>query len=269
MVEEVKEKKDSGGNLSICVLASGSKGNAIYISDGVCSILVDAGLSGKAIECRMREKQLDPASLDAILVSHEHSDHIQGVGVLSRRYKLPVYIAESTLKAAPQLGRLHETNRFESGHSFSICGLHVHPFSISHDAADPSGFTFQKNGTKIGIATDLGIVTNVVKEHLKDCSVLVLEANHDPDLLLSGPYPWPLKQRIKSRSGHLSNQDTRSLLSEIQHERLKYVVLAHLSEINNTPDSAYQTVGEAISRCRAHLSVALQDRCGELIRIAT
>jgi phosphoribosyl 1,2-cyclic phosphodiesterase len=258
---------DGAGGLSVCVLASGSKGNAIYISDGTCSILLDAGLSGKAIELRMREKDLDPAALTAVLVSHEHSDHIQGVGVLSRRYNLPVYIAKNTLKAAPQLGRLHEANYFECGQGFSIGSLSIHPFSISHDAADPAGFTFQQNGAKIGIATDLGIATTMVKEHLKDCILIVLEANHDSDMLINGPYPWPLKQRIKGRSGHLSNHDSSALLKEIQHDQLKYVVLAHLSETNNTPDMAYQTVGEALTRCRAHLSVALQDRCGELIHL--
>ncbi len=268
----MKDSMDSGnrtstGELSVCVLASGSKGNAIYISDGACSILVDAGLSGKAIELRMRERDLDPTTLTAVLVTHEHSDHIQGVGVLSRRYNLPVYIARNTLKAAPQLGKLHEVNHFECGQGFSIGKLSIHPFSTSHDAADPAGFTFQQNGTKIGVATDLGIATAMVKEHLKACALLVLEANHDPDMLINGPYPWPLKQRIKGRSGHLSNQDSRVLLNEIQHDQLKHVVLAHLSETNNTPETAYQTVGEGITKCRAHLSVALQERCGELIRL--
>lgn len=252
-------------SLSVCVLASGSKGNAIYVSDGASAVLVDAGLSGKAIERRMRERGLDPAGLSAILVSHEHTDHIQGVGVLSRRYQLPVYIGRSTLEAAPRLGRLHETSFFECGCDFSVGGLQVHPFSISHDAADPAGFTFQCNGTKIGIATDLGIATAMVKERLKACSLVVLEANHDPDMLMGGPYPWPLKQRIKSRSGHLSNEDSRTLLGEIQHEKLSHVVLAHLSETNNTPDAAYRTVAPALTRCTPQLSVALQDRCGELI----
>lgn len=255
------------GGLSVCVLASGSRGNAIYISDGACSILVDAGLSGKAIELRMREKNLDPAALTAVLVSHEHSDHIQGVGVLSRRYHLPVYIAKETLKAAPELGKLHAVNHFECGRGFSIGKIAIHPFSTSHDAADPAGFTFQQNGAKIGIATDLGVATAMVREHLRACVLLILEANHDPDMLINGPYPWPLKQRIKGRSGHLSNQDSKVLLNEIQHDQLQYVVLAHLSETNNTPETACKTVGEAITRCRAHLSVALQDKCGELIRL--
>jgi phosphoribosyl 1,2-cyclic phosphodiesterase len=260
---------DMPGNqvLSVCVLASGSKGNSVYVSNGESAVLVDAGLSGKAIELRMRERGLDPAALTAIVVSHEHADHIQGVGVLSRRYRLPVHISPDTLAAAPQVGRLHETHHFECGSDFSIGGLRIHPFSISHDAVDPAGFTFQSNGAKIGIATDLGIATAMVRERLKACSLLVLEANHDPDMLMDGPYPWPLKQRIKGRSGHLSNQDSRTLLAEIQHERLAHVVLAHLSETNNTPDAAHRTVAPALTRCTPTLSVARQDRCGELIHL--
>ena len=165
------------------------------------------------------------------------------------------------------MGRLHSTHHFQCGRDFAIGGIQVHPFSISHDAADPAGFTFQVNGARIGIATDLGIATAMVREHLKECSLLVLEANHDPDMLINGPYPWPLKQRIKGRTGHLSNQESRVLLEEIQHEKLAHVVLAHLSETNNTPDAAYQTVAPALTKCTPHLSVALQDRCGELIHL--
>ena len=263
---DVTEKAEQSAALpSVCVLPTGTKGNAMYLSDGVCSILVDAGLSGKVIELRKRERGLAPDALSAIVVSHEHSVHIRGVGVLSRRYRLPVYLAPGTLEAAPQVGRLHTTHRFTCGRDFSIGDIRIHPFSISHDAADPAGFTFQMNGARIGVATDLGIATAMVREHLKECQLLVLEANHDPDMLINGPYPWPLKQRIKGRTGHLSNQASRVLLEEIQHEKLAHVVLAHLSETNNTPDTAYKTVAPALTKCAPILSVALQDRCGELI----
>ncbi len=255
------------GKISVCVLASGSKGNAVYVSDGTCAVLIDAGLSGKAIETRMAERGLCPDQLTAIIVSHEHTDHIQGVGVLSRRHRVPVYIAPETLKAAPQIGKLHEVRPFACGRTFQLGGFQVHPFSVSHDATDPAGFTFQQNGTKIGIATDLGIATGMIRTQLKDCALLVLEANHDPDMLISGPYPWPLKQRIKSRCGHLSNQETTTLLREIAHDRLRHVVLAHLSETNNTPEAAFHTVGPALNNCRARLWVARQDRCGELLAL--
>jgi phosphoribosyl 1,2-cyclic phosphodiesterase len=256
---------DCDYNLAICMLASGSKGNAVFISDGETSILVDAGLSGKEIERRMRSRDLFPDLLDAILVSHEHSDHTRGVGVMSRRYKLPVYISRETEKAVPQIGNLHESRNFECGSTFMINNLQVHPFSISHDAEEPAGFTIGQNGTSIGIATDLGVATAMVKEHLKPCSILVLEANHDPVMLVEGPYPWPLKQRIQGRTGHLSNSDTGTLLKELQHDRLQHVILAHLSETNNTPEKAFEEVSKALTHCRARLTVADQHECGPLL----
>jgi len=255
-------KPKYGYNLSVCTLASGSKGNATYISDGDTSILVDAGLSGRELERRLASRGLNPAQLSAIVVTHEHVDHIRGVGVLSRRYKLPVYINRKTEAASPQLGYLTDIRPFECGQTFQINNLNVHPFSISHDANDPAGFTIGQNGTTIGIATDLGIATSMVREHLKRCALLVLEANHDPKMLEIGPYPWPLKQRIKSRSGHLSNPDSKKLLGELQHPDLKYVILAHLSEINNTPQKAFDEIVQALTRCNASLSVADQYSSG-------
>ena len=255
-------------NLAVCILASGSKGNAIFISSGDTSLLIDAGLSGIEIERRLRSRGLDPQDLNAILVSHEHSDHIQGVGVLSRRYKLPIYINSKTRKAAsPQLGNLYDFNKFECGSMFTINDLFIHPFSISHDAKDPCGFTVNQNGTKIGIATDLGIATSMVKEHLKGCALLILEANHDEDMLINGPYPWPVKQRIKSRTGHLSNEASKTLLNELQHDGLKHVILAHLSDTNNTPQKAVNEVGRALTRCKPRIDVALQNECGVLLHL--
>ena len=255
-------------NLAVCVLASGSKGNAIFVSDGSTSILIDAGLSGIEIERRLLSKGLSPQDLDAILVSHEHADHIQGVGVLSRRFSLPVYINRRTQQtAATQLGNVCELKRFECGSTFRIENLAIHPFSTSHDAKDPAGFTVSHNGIKIGIATDLGMVTSMVKTHLQSCILLILEANHDADMLTKGPYPWPLKQRINSRVGHLSNAAAKHLLNELQHDRLTHVVLAHLSEINNTPQKALSEVSQAITRCNPQIDVAAQDVCGELLRL--
>ena len=252
-------------NLAICMLASGSKGNATYISDGDTSILIDAGLSGVELQRRLASRNLAPEHLDAIIVTHEHSDHIQGVGVLSRRYKVPVYVSKKTHQASPKLGSLHETKSFECGKTFHISNLIIHPFSVSHDAEDPVGFTIGQNGTTIAIATDLGIATSMVKEHLKHCALLILEANHDPQMLETGPYPWPLKQRIKSRTGHLSNTSSKILLEELQHENLQHVILAHLSEINNTPRLAFDEVAKALTRCGAKLSVADQYTSGPVI----
>ncbi len=253
--------------LSVCVLASGSKGNAIYVSDGHTAILVDAGLSGIEIKRRMQAAGLDAQDLNALVVSHEHSDHIRGVGVMARRYDLPVYISRATAAVArSQLGRMDRVEYFDIGHTFAINDMAVHPFAISHDAADPAGFTIARNGQKIGIATDLGIATGMVKEHLKSCTLLVLEANHDPIMLTEGPYPWPLKQRIKSRDGHLSNHDSGALLSEIKHDNLCHVILAHLSETNNTPQKALQTIQETLDKeDRFELHIACQERCSNLV----
>lgn len=251
--------QDHDCRLSVSVLASGSRGNATYLSDGHTAILIDAGLSGVEIQRRMADKGLDPSSLDAILVSHEHSDHIHGVGVLSRRFDLPVYISDGTLQAAAKaLGKLVGVCPFTCGRPFSIGNLAIHPFSISHDAQDPAGFTIGGNGAKVGVATDLGIVTSVVKTHLAACDILILEANHDPQMLIDGPYPWPLKQRIRGRSGHLSNDDAAQLLETLQHDRLAHVILAHLSEENNTADKARRAIASVLNGAGARLHVASQ-----------
>lgn len=254
--------------LSVCVLASGSKGNAIYVSDGRTAVLVDAGLSGVDIERRLAAVNLSAHRLDALIVSHEHSDHVRGVGVMARRYGVPVYISPKTARAAaPQLGRIDDLRHFDIGLSFSIKGLEIHPFSTSHDACDPAGFTIGCSGLKMGIATDLGIATGMVKHHLKKCDLLILEANHDPTMLIEGPYTWPLKQRIKSRTGHLSNEESRDLLAELAHDGLSHVILAHLSETNNTPEKALRAVQQALTYGSAtpQLHLACQDRCTDLL----
>ncbi len=245
---------------SICMLASGSRGNAVYISSGSTSLLVDAGLSGAELERRLKLRGISPEELDAIVVSHEHDDHLRGVGVLARKHSLPVYISpETETEAHEKLGRIETIRHFCCGIDFFIGDISVHPFSTSHDACDPAGFTFSMNGCKIGIATDMGAATRMVKYRLRGCSCLVLEANHDPRMLEEGPYPWPLKQRIKSRTGHLSNDDSRSLLMDVMHEGLSHVILAHLSGTNNTPEKALSAVAGYTGNCRPEFTVALQD----------
>ncbi|MFW6080269.1 MAG: MBL fold metallo-hydrolase [Desulfosalsimonas sp.] len=254
--------------LSVCVLASGSTGNCIYVSSGQTSVLFDAGLSGVRIEKRMKQCGIRPEDIDAIVVSHEHGDHVTGVGVLSRRYGLPVYINPATQKAlSGQLGSIKNFCTFECGAFFSINDLMIRPFTVSHDAAEPAGFTVENSAGKIGIATDLGFAPAMVRHHLTDCDLLVLEANHDQEMLEHGPYPWPLKQRIKGRSGHLSNEAARDLLMEVMNERLEHVILAHISETNNTPEKALSVVAEP-AECRdLNFSTASQHICGDLIRI--
>lgn len=252
--------------MQICMLASGSRGNSIYISGGGTSVLIDAGLSGVEIERRMKSRGLSMNGIDAIIVSHEHSDHIHGVGVLARRYDLPVYLTPKTLEnGADQLGRLHRVHHFSCGMEFCVNSLTIRPFSISHDAGDPAGFTIGENGRKIGIATDLGIATAMVREHLKSCDCLVLEANHDPLMLEHGPYPWPVKQRVKGRTGHLSNESSRDLLMDVLHDRMSHVILAHLSQTNNTPEKALGVVTESLPDTRLRVSIACQSAATHII----
>lgn len=255
-------------DLSLCMLASGSKGNCIHIAAGGRSLLVDAGLSGREIERRMRQRDLSPDNLLAIVVSHEHADHIRGVGVLARRYGLPVYMSVETESAAlPAIGKLPRTCHFHPGKAFKIPPFTIHPFHVSHDAVDPVGFTIAMNGSRIGIATDLGIATALVEQHLKACHCLVIEANHDMEMLINGPYPWPLKQRIRGRNGHLSNEAAEVLLRSVMHADLKHVILGHLSETNNTSDQALKIVRQAIDGSVADISVALQDRSGPVLTL--
>ncbi len=242
--------------LSVCVLASGSRGNAIYVSDGVTSVLVDAGLSARDIGRRLESRGLDAADLSAILVTHEHTDHVRGVERLCRRFRLPVFLTAGTLAAAPVLQELPEIGTVACGHRFQVGTLTVEPFSICHDARDPAGFVLGANGTRVGIATDLGVATAVVREHLRGCGLVILESNHDPDMLMEGPYPWFLKQRIRGRTGHLSNPDSGRLLSEIAHPGLQQVVLAHLSETNNTPAKALAEAGRSLASAGIRLRAA-------------
>lgn len=254
---------------TVCTLASGSRGNAIYLSSGISSILIDAGLSGIELERRMQARGLSPKRLDAILVSHEHADHIHGVGVMSRRYKLPVYMTEKTRDSLPHsIGKISAIRTFHPGVRFALNDLLIDPFSVSHDAADPSGFTFACNGLKVGLATDLGIATALVKERLKGCRLLILETNHDLRMLEEGPYPWPLKQRIKSRLGHLGNEASRDLLGALVHEGLSHVILAHLSQTNNCPEKAVAAVAPVLNASRTQLTVALQDEPGKVVVVS-
>lgn len=231
------------------------------------SILIDAGLSGVEIERRLNSIKVDPESLSAIIVTHEHSDHVKGAGVLNRRFGIPVYISHKTYQACRNLGKIEDLRFFTCGTSFEIDQILIRPFSISHDARDPAGLTLEYNDQKIGIATDLGIATGLVKEHLKGSNVLYLESNHDPDMLINGPYPWHLKQRIKSRTGHLSNMDTGALISELKTNALKHVILAHLSEENNSPQKAVQEVSKSLNGSTIVLHVAGPDRAGEIITL--
>jgi len=254
-------------SFSVCPLASGSKGNSLFVSCNNSSILIDAGLSGVEIQRRLNRVDVNPESLTGIIITHEHSDHVKGAGVLSRRFNIPVYITSKTHQACSGLGKIEELIFFECGTAFEIDQIRVSPFSISHDAMDPAGLTMEYNGHKIGIATDLGIATTLVKEHLKDSHILYLESNHDPEMLINGSYPWHLKQRIKGRTGHLSNMDAKTLISEVKTDLLQHVILAHLSEENNSPQKAALEVAKSLNGSNIALHVAGPDKPGQVIRL--
>jgi phosphoribosyl 1,2-cyclic phosphodiesterase len=221
--------------LKISILASGSKGNAVYIETGETRLLIDAGLSASEISKRLAAIGVDSSSLHGILISHDHSDHTRGAGILARKLKIPVIISYLTREVCQPLLKKCETAEFESGYAFTFRDISIHPFQTTHDAVDPLGFVIESADGRYGHATDFGIVTRLVVENLKNCRAVVIEANHDEEMLMNGPYPWHLKQRIKSRHGHISNTESVGLLEELLHERLEGVFLAHLSEVNNDP----------------------------------
>jgi len=222
--------------LKVSLLASGSKGNAVYVESGETRLLIDAGLSGVEILKRLSMIGVDSTTLNAILISHDHTDHIKGAGTLARKLKIPLLVSYQTRQACENHLKKTECTEFESGYSFAFRDLMIDPFPITHDAVDPVGFTIESREGRMGFATDFGIVTRLVTNKLSHCRMLVLEANHDEQMLLDGPYPWHLKQRIKSKHGHISNAESMLLLEELLHDRLEGVLLAHLSEVNNSPE---------------------------------
>jgi phosphoribosyl 1,2-cyclic phosphodiesterase len=245
--------------LKVQVLASGSSGNAVLVETPGTRLLVDCGLSGAEAAKRISAAGCLPEEISAILVSHEHADHIQGVGVMARRFGVPVYLTQGTLAGSNgQLKQGVRTRNMEAGEEFSVGEVRVRPFSIPHDAADPVGFTFSWGGVKAGLATDIGFSTALIRQHLSGCNLLILEANHDPALLQGSSYPWEVKRRIRGRKGHLSNEEAGQLLERVLHDGLEEVVLAHLSEKNNRPELALQEARRALESCRMSAGVGLR-----------
>jgi phosphoribosyl 1,2-cyclic phosphodiesterase len=289
--------------MRMTVLASGSKGNSTLVSSSRTRILVDAGLSCRELLKRMQMAGEDPAAIDALLITHEHQDHVQGLAVLARRLGVPVYFTKATHRAwmrwtmphkrityaawlaqrqqdlaqrqmaeaaqptatlAPAAERegpcedespaarqddpctLPGVEYFAAGSGFSIGDIAITPFTIPHDAADPVGFVFEADGIRMAIATDLGYIPPNVKMAIRNCDVLMIESNHDLEMLRDGPYPWSVKQRVMSRVGHLSNEAASDFLEKNYDGNASYVVLAHLSECNNLPELARVTAERAL-----------------------
>jgi phosphoribosyl 1,2-cyclic phosphodiesterase len=256
--------------LRVCLLASGSKGNSLFVEAGETKILVDVGLSAREITVRLEKIGVAAADLNGILISHEHGDHIRGAGTLARRFKIPVLISYPASKQTHEHFRSARLIEFETGCSFEFRDILIDPFPITHDAADPVGFVIDSHEARIGVATDLGIVTRLVQEKLKKSKVLVLESNHDEDMLLNGPYPWHLKQRIKSRHGHLSNVESAELLIKVMHPGLEGVFLAHLSEANNHPEIALEEYRRQLSGttvCSPRIVIGSQQNISEVLTL--
>ncbi len=232
--------------MRFCLLASGSRGNAIWVEEGGVAVAVDNGLSAREFRLRAARRGLDLKKLAAVIISHEHRDHINGVGPLARALKIKVHANEATMEAArPYLHKVEE-KIFTTGEAIDFGPLRVHTLPISHDAAEPVAFVIEGRDGALGLATDLGAVTNLVRQRLMGLTSLILEFNHDYDRLMEGPYPWPLKQRVRSRTGHLANEDAAELVAQIYHSGLKHLVLAHLSQTNNTPLLALKAAREAL-----------------------
>ncbi len=219
----------------------------------------------------MRAVDAEPGRLRAIVVTHEHTDHIQGVGIMARRYRIPVYLTQGTLKASRGIFKGKEQVRlFHNDEAFAVGDLHFQPFSLSHDAADPVNFAVSAGDSRLAVATDTGIVTHLVRERLRGSDLVVIESNHDPDMLMNGPYPWHLKQRINGNQGHLANGRAAETLSALAEEGLKQAVLAHLSEQNNRPDLALEACRSKLDGrggAGFRLSVASQSRPSEIFVI--
>lgn len=248
-------------SVSVSVLASGSRGNCALVQTSTTRILVDAGISCRETFRRMKALGEDPRLLSAIVITHEHCDHVYGLAVLAKKLRVPVFMTGATHQTwaramrdengvRPSMDRLEV---FFAGKSFQIGDIAVTPFTIPHDAADPVGFTFRAEGVKIGMATDLGYIPASVRDHLRKCEVLMLESNHDVEMLRVGPYPWSVKQRVMSRVGHLSNDALAQFFTSDYDGGAAYVVLAHLSEHNNHPELARKAAEKALGPRRTLL----------------
>jgi phosphoribosyl 1,2-cyclic phosphodiesterase len=227
--------------MKVCILASGSKGNSILVSGIQTNILIDAGLSGRKIFERVEQIGVEKSSLKALFITHEHSDHIKGAGVVVRKLGVPLFINSLTFESAVyRIGEIEKVKIFENGYSFTFNEFLIEPFSVPHDCADNSCFVISERDSsgKLVILTDLGYPSKLVKEKIKNSTTIILESNHDFEKLMNGPYEWWLKQRIKSKNGHLSNSQACDLINEVIHPGLKNIVLAHLSEENNEPEIA-------------------------------
>lgn len=253
-------------------IASGSSGNCLYAGNEETHILIDAGISCKRICEGLKSFALEGKDIQGILITHEHADHISGLGVLSRKFHIPIYATEGTLRQISEMENLGEIDSdlfqpIEVGREFKVGNLSVESFSISHDAADPVSFLVRDGEKKLGMVTDLGYYDEAIVERLKDSNLLYVEANHDVHMLQAGPYPYYLKRRILGEKGHLCNEKAAQLVTELMNDRLKQVILGHLSKENNYPDLALATVKNEVEDS-VKVEVAPRSYAGHLFDLA-
>ncbi len=266
------KSKGSEGDVEVCVLASGSSGNCIYVGGTSMGILIDAGISCKVTTERLLAAGIDPLRIAAVCVTHEHEDHKGSLAVLHRRMGLQLFANTGTIEAlerSPKTAGL-PWQIFSTGHPFEVGTLCIEPFRVPHDSYDPVGFIISEGKKRVGVVTDLGMPTELVRQRLKNCGIIVLEANHDEDMLRDSTRPWSLKQRIAGRQGHLSNLKAGELLCDVACAELHTVFLAHLSRDCNRPQLATYTVGEALRRrglSHIRLCMTYPDQASEMARL--
>ena len=265
--------------MRLCSIASGSSGNCIYVGSDNTHLLVDTGISKKRIEEGLHSLDIKGEELDGILITHEHSDHIQGLGVFSRKYEIPVYATPGTIdgiRSYSGLGRMPEglLHPIHTDEPFILGDITVDPFRISHDANEPSGYRFENDGKAVAVATEQGKSDEYTVEHLENLDAVLLEANHDIHMLEVGAYPYYLKQRILGDKGHLSNELSGQLLCDILHDNLKHIILGHLSKENNYARLAYETVKLEVTLAdndykgdELHMFVAKRDSVSEAVAV--
>ncbi len=261
--------------LNFCSLYSGSSGNCLFVETENTKLLIDAGVSLKKIEKGLGDLNLSASQLDGVIVTHEHTDHIQSLGNLSKKFDIPVFATSQTFDAMPKQSEKisdHNKKNINIDEKFAIGDIEILPFSIPHDAANPCGYTLFSDHKKISIATDIGHMTNPIIKHIEGSEFLLLEANYDPEILKFTKYPFKLKNRIAGPTGHLSNQDAGQTINYLIKAGLKNAILGHLSKESNFPELAYQTVMDELIANGTnlddfHLSIASRDYPGKIIHI--
>ena len=254
-------------SITVCILASGSKGNCTYVSDGVTRILIDAGISCRKIEEGLAQLGVGLSDLDAVLITHEHIDHVYGLHTLAKKYAGPILANSRTavavdVKMRTDIARKQKDN-FDTG--FRLGTADIFPFRVSHDAVCPVGYVLTLGGHKVAYCTDLGTVTDSVRGNVEGCDLVVLESNHDLKMLATGPYPPELQDRIRSDRGHLSNEDSANFAAELAKGGTRQIVLAHLSEQNNTPSLATKALKAALKKAGADVDIAVAKQNGSIV----